>query len=130
MRLTRTFFARIIPGLNDPPPLRGRHPQDPNRVRFRNPTLPMKLRRFVTGKTTQDRKETGMEELGLLFAALKANDFNEKYCQKEIDAVRKKNEDIKAQFIEKKRLIHSTEIKPGKDLHYLQLNRFLKKFPA
>lgn len=107
-----------------------RAPQDVNKVKFENPRLGLKLRSFVTGKNNRVKEVTGLEEMGLLFAALRANDFNEKYCQREVENMRKAFDEAKAQRDEIKRIANSGSVKLGRDLHYLQLNRYLKKFPS
>lgn len=108
---------------------RARTPQDINKVSFVKPRLGLKLRTFVTGKTNRVKEVTGLEELGLLFAAMKAHDFNEKYCQQEINKVRTVFVEAKKQRDETKRIANSGGVKIGRDLHFLQLNRYLKKFP-
>lgn len=118
MRLTQTLLK-----------MRPRTPQDINIVPFARPRLGLKLRNFVTGKTNRVKEVTGLEELGLLFAALKTHDFNEKYCTQEIKNVETSFIEAKKQRDETKRIANSGGVKIGRDLHYLQMNRYLKKFP-
>lgn len=106
-----------------------RTPQDPNKVPFRNPSVSLKLRQSIAGRKERVKDDTGLEELALLFASLKANDFNENYCKKEIDNLQRVFLEGKKRRAEEKKLAHSIVVKPGRDLHHCQLNLYLRKFP-
>lgn len=65
----------------------------------------------------------------MFFASMKAHDFNEQYCQKEINDLKTTHMDGLMKQRGAKKLANTGAIKIGKDLHYLQMNRFLKRFP-
>lgn len=69
-----------------------------------------------------------LQEMSVVFAALKDNDFNEKHCAREIQALQKANIEAMNRAREDK-LKNSGQISTiGKDLNSKQLNRYLKKF--
>lgn len=103
--------------------------QNPEQIKFKNHRLPLRLRDRVSGKSSRTKEITGLEELGSMLAALKTHEFNEKYCQTEIAEMKKAFQQAKLVRDEERRIANSGVINTGTDLHYLQLNRYLKKFP-
>lgn len=92
--------------------------------------MEFKLRDRVSGKNDRTKEATGLEEMTLLFQGLKTHDFNDKFLQKEAAAVRKSVVTLNEQRNEARRERESTTIKIGRNLHFLQLNRYLKRYPS
>lgn len=70
-----------------------------------------------------------LQEMSVVFAALKDNEFNEKHCAREIQSLQKANIEGMNRAREDK-LKNSGQISTvGKQLNSKQLNRYLKKYP-
>ncbi|XP_063701536.1 small ribosomal subunit protein mS37 [Culicoides brevitarsis] len=108
---------------------RARLPQNVNRVPFAE-VLPLKLRDRVSGKGSRVSDVACVQEMTTMFACLKANEFNEAACTKEIDAL----SGCYTAFLEKKSKSKEDSrkggIRTGKNLDPRELNRYLKKFPV
>lgn len=82
----------------------------------------------MSGKVDSQVSVACLQEMSIVFAAMKDNEFNEKHCQREIQALHKANIDAMNRAREDK-LKNSGQISTiGKDLNSKQLNRYLKKF--
>lgn len=82
----------------------------------------------MSGKVDSQVSVACLQEMSVVFAALKDNDFNEKHCAREIQALQKANIEAMNRAREDK-LKNSGQISTiGKDLNSKQLNRYLKKF--
>lgn len=140
MRLTlislRKSFGRdiIIEPLRDAKAIygkgEGRRPQNPKKVTFRNPTRPIQLKEYVHGKNWKEKPENELEQMNALFHAWKANNYNDKYCQKEIKALQQKTQEISVQKKELKKLFYIEELKANKIGNYnpVALNKYLANF--
>ncbi|KAG5680389.1 hypothetical protein PVAND_009898 [Polypedilum vanderplanki] len=122
MRLTRSLL-RYVRG-NKP----ARAPQNENKVPFQA-ILPLKLRERVSGKVDSVDTVPCLQELSILFAAMKDHDFDEKLCKKEIEALKKAHEIAEVQKKEDKARNSGLVVSTGRKLTSLQLNRYLKRFP-
>lgn len=70
-----------------------------------------------------------LHELSILFAALKDNEFDEKICKKEIEALKKAHANAEIEKKEEKINNSGTAVSTGRNLTALQLNKYLKRFP-
>lgn len=108
--------------------LRARTPQNEAAVPFQE-ILPLKLKNSVSGKGDKTNDVACMQEMSILFACLKNNDFNESLCNKEVTTFNK----CYKTFLDKKQVTKITQSKgiltPGKDLNFKQVNKILKKYP-
>lgn len=104
--------------------------QNQFKVPLAAPRLPLKLRDKVRDSKDGARKLTDTQEVINLLNALAKNDFNQKHCQKEIDALKARNKECideeRAQNADRR----SANIKIGTDINSNQLNKLLKKFPV
>ncbi|KAJ6642787.1 hypothetical protein Bhyg_07741, partial [Pseudolycoriella hygida] len=83
----------------------GRKPQSIHKVPFKA-MLPMELRNHVSD-----------------------HEFNDEHCAKEVAALREANREYLTTRRETKRIRNGGILTPGKDLHYKQLNNYLRLFP-
>ncbi|KAG4077196.1 hypothetical protein HA402_016183 [Bradysia odoriphaga] len=116
----RLFFALLIK--------KGRDPQNVNKVPFKA-VLPMKLRNHVSGKSDRLKPVPCLQELTFLFAKLREHEFNDELCAKETAALRAANREYLTTRRETKQTRNEGKLVPGKDLHYKQLNNYLKLYP-
>lgn len=85
----------------------------------------------MSGKVDSQKQSVAcLHELSVLFASMKDNDFNEKKCSKEIEALRKSHVDAMNRAREEKLKNAGQITSVGSQLNSKQLNRYLKKFPA
>lgn len=155
MRITRYLLA-----FKKSVSARARAPQNPDKVPIlkMGPILPLKLRNrgtyfqltlelcnfieeiyyivfssslsSVSGKMDNQKKVACLHEMSVLFAAMKNNDFNEKSCAKEIEALKEANIAALNKAREEK-MKNSGQISTiGHKLNSQQLNRYLRKFPS
>jgi hypothetical protein len=123
-----------------------RAPQNIRAVPFK-PILPMNLRDrgecrnfhtfilaynlllAVSGKVDAIDTVPCLHELSILFAAMKENEFDEKLCKKEIEAIKKAHDLAETQKKDDKARNSGLVVSTGRKLTSLQLNRYLKRFP-
>jgi len=114
----RLFFALM----------KARTPQNVNTVPFKA-VLPLKIRNHVSGKSDRQKLAPCIQELTVLFAKLKEHEFNDELCAKEVAILREANRE----YLTTRRVTKQTRnegiLTPGKDLHYKQLNQYLKWYP-
>lgn len=105
-----------------------RLPQDPNTVPFKA-MLPMRLNNYVSGKSDRQAEVPCLQELTILLASLKTNEFDESLCKKEIEILRQTNLD----HLQKKKTIKEAAQKgilaTGRNLTFRQLNKFMRNYP-
>lgn len=92
--------------------------------------LPLKLKGSVSGKGDKTLDVCCIQEMSILFACLKQNEFNEKLCSKEIQSF----QNCYTDYMQKKSVKKQKEAKglltPGeKKLSHKQVNKLLKSFP-
>ncbi|XP_058814562.1 uncharacterized protein LOC131678427 [Topomyia yanbarensis] len=108
--------------------LKARIPQNEKTVSFKE-ILPLRLKNQVSGKTDKGSDVACLQEMAVMFSCLKANEFNERLCPKEVSSFKK----CYKVYIDKKAVNKETSSKgilvPGKDLNYKQLNKVLRQFP-
>lgn len=83
---------------------------------------------LVSGKVDSQSSVACLQEMTVLFAAMKTSDFNEKVCAKEIQALQKANLDAlqrNADASSKNKGLLTT----GKVLNSKQINKYLRQFP-
>lgn len=105
-----------------------RRPQDPNKVPFKA-MLPMRLNNYVSGKSDRQTEVPCLQEITVLLASLKTNEFDESLCKKEIELLQKTN----IEHLDKKKKIKEAAqrgvLATGRDLTFRQLNKFMRNFP-
>jgi len=129
MRVTIPRFkarqTELPPGVGD-----GRRPgREP--VRFQQ-LLPLRLRNHVSGKGEKTANVACLQEMAVMFACMKDNEFKEAKCGPQIERFQKCYSEHMTQKKEKKRKEDSGEVVAGTDsrkLSYRQLNQLLSKFP-
>lgn len=105
-----------------------RTPQNQNAVPFQE-ILPLRLKNRVSGKSNSTSEVACLQEMAILFACLKDNEFVERFCSKEIANF----QGCYKNFLDKNYKAKQTEnqgvVAPGKNLNYKQLNKYLRKYP-
>lgn len=84
---------------------------------------------LVSGKVDSQKQVACLHEMSVLFAAMKDHEFNEAYCEKEIETLNKANIDAMNTARENKLKNAGAITTTGRDLNSKQLNKYLKKFP-
>lgn len=108
---------------------KARLPQNVNKVPF-DQMLPLALRDRVSGKGARTSDVACVQEMTVLFACLKNNDFNEAPCAKEISNFDGCYKTFLDTNFEHKQERQKGGVSIGKDLHSRELNVYLKKFPV
>lgn len=106
-----------------------RLPQNEKKVPFEE-MLPLALRDRVSGKGGKTSDVACIQEMTVLFACLKANEFNETKCPNEIknfNGCYKTYLDTNFQHKQERR---KGGVSIGKELHARELNFYLKKYPT
>ncbi|XP_055837850.1 uncharacterized protein LOC129906202 [Episyrphus balteatus] len=117
----RMPFTGIIQG-------QGRRPQREHMVPFKA-LLPLSIRNRVSGKSDSSSDVACLQEMAVLFACLKDNEFAEKLCPKEIATFEKCYKVHMDKKFEAKKTDSLGIVAPGKDLNYKQLNKFMRFYP-
>lgn len=105
-----------------------RGPQMIKKVPFKA-LLPMKLRNMVSGKSDRTAEVPCLQELSILFASLKNNEFNESFCKKEIENVQRAHvAHMNKKFADSQTLTRGV-VSTGRDLTFRELNKYLKGYP-
>lgn len=107
----------------------GKPPQNPKRVPLSAPRLPFRLRNHVSTKNEKGREVPCQQELQNLITKLQQNDFNQNFCQNEIEALNKAQTLSREQYYIEKSERRIGEIKPGPTLNPNPLNKYLRNFP-
>lgn len=108
---------------------KARLPQNEKKVPF-DQMLPLALRDRVSGKGGRTSNVACIQEMTVLFACLKNNEFNEVPCAKEIsnfNGCYKTYLDVNFEHKQERR---KGGVSIGKDLHSRELNVYMKKFPV
>lgn len=106
-----------------------RAPQNPKRVPLSAPRLPFGLRNYVSTKKDNARDVPCQQQLQNLITKLAQNDFNQTFCQNEVEALSKAQIASFEQSNNERMERRIGEIKPGPTLKPIPLNKYLKKFP-
>ncbi|ALC40890.1 CG12848 [Drosophila busckii] len=107
---------------------RGRQAQNEKDVPFQE-ILPLRLKNTVSGKADSGSDVACLQEMGVLFACLKDNEFVEKYCHKEISQFKNCYKFYMDRKLEAKKTVNQGIVTPGNNLNYKQLNKYLRRFP-
>lgn len=107
---------------------RGRKPQNEKDVPFQE-ILPLRLKNTVSGKADSGSDVACLQEMGVLFACLKDNEFVEKYCHKEISQFQNCYKFYMDRKFEAKQTVNQGIVQPGNNLNYKQLNKYMRRFP-
>lgn len=109
---------------------RPRLPQNENNVPF-VALLPLALKKSISGKENRGSQVACLEEMAVMFSCLKANEFNEALCPKEVGGFQKCYTMHKQSESEKRELDKKGLLVPGeRKLGFRQVNRVLKDYPA
>ncbi|XP_055374534.1 coiled-coil-helix-coiled-coil-helix domain-containing protein 1 [Condylostylus longicornis] len=106
----------------------GRWPQDVKKVPFQE-ILPLRLKNRVSGKADSISEVECLQEMAILFACMKDNEFAEKYCQKEISNFQKCFKFHMDKNFQAKQQENLGIIVPGRNLNYRQLNKYMRGYP-
>lgn len=106
-----------------------RAPQNPDRVPFKA-MLPMKLNNTVSGKSDRQKEVPCLQELTILLASLKTNDFDESLCKREVETLRQTNIAYTQKRKLEKEATHRGIVSTGRTLSYRQLNKFMRGYPS
>ncbi|XP_013102407.2 small ribosomal subunit protein mS37 [Stomoxys calcitrans] len=107
---------------------KARTPQSEASVPFQE-ILPLRLKNTVSGKADSGSDVACLQEMTVLFACLKDNDFAEKMCNKEISQFKKCYKVYMDRKTAAKETINKGIITPGKELNYKQLNKYMRRYP-
>lgn len=105
-----------------------RRPQKVDQVPFQE-LLPLRLRNHVSGKSNRSNEVSCLQEMTQMFACLKTNEFAENLCGKEISSFQKCYKFHIDKAFDAKKTENQGILKPGKDLNYKQLNKYLRNYP-
>nr|XP_045607483.1 coiled-coil-helix-coiled-coil-helix domain-containing protein 1-like [Procambarus clarkii] len=127
MRLTPISFTSLY-YINNVRPKNGRRPA--RRPFAFTDVLPMFLRDHVSGKNDRQQNVACLQEMSILFACMKKNEFTQAFCSKEIESF----QSCHKEFMHSQRMKNAQErqglLVPGeKNLSHKQLNVLLKKYP-
>ncbi|XP_046979816.1 coiled-coil-helix-coiled-coil-helix domain-containing protein 1 [Schistocerca americana] len=92
--------------------------------------LPLKLKGSVSGKGDKTSKASCVQEMAVMLACLKQNEFDQAMCSSEIKIF----QDCVKEYDEKKKLKDTQEklgiLTPGeRNLSHKQINQLLRRFP-
>ncbi|XP_037953869.1 coiled-coil-helix-coiled-coil-helix domain-containing protein 1 [Teleopsis dalmanni] len=107
---------------------KGRTPQNEKAVPFQE-ILPLRLKNRVSGKADSGSDVACLQEMSVLFACLKDNEFVEQYCNKEITQFKRCYKYFMDSKFQAKQTVNQGIVTPGKDLNYRQLNKYMRGFP-
>uniref|UniRef100_B5DUN8 CHCH domain-containing protein n=1 Tax=Drosophila pseudoobscura pseudoobscura TaxID=46245 RepID=B5DUN8_DROPS len=99
---------------------RGRVPQSEKDVPFQE-ILPLRLKNTVSGKADSGSDVACLQEMGMLFACMKDNEFVEKYCHKEIQQFQNCFKYYMDRKFKAKKTVNQGFVQPGNNLNYKQL---------
>lgn len=89
----------------------------------------MKLKNSVSGKSDRQKEVPCLQELTILLASFKTNEFDESLCKREIETLRQTN----IAYMQKRKLEKEASQKGivsiGRNLSYRQLNKFMRGYP-
>uniref|UniRef100_U5EG08 CHCH domain-containing protein n=1 Tax=Corethrella appendiculata TaxID=1370023 RepID=U5EG08_9DIPT len=91
--------------------------------------LPLALKGKVSGKVDKAANVACLQEMAVLFACLKKNEFDESLCPKEISTFKNCYQIFVDSESAKKVIQQKNIIAPGRDLNSRQLNKYLKNYP-
>ncbi|XP_068620521.1 small ribosomal subunit protein mS37 [Battus philenor] len=92
--------------------------------------LPLKLKKTVSGKGDKLKEAACMQEMAVMFACFKKNEFNQHECLKEITAFQGCYRDYSERIATQREQGKKGVLVPGeKKLTHKQLNKLLKAFP-
>lgn len=101
----------------------------PEKVQFQE-LLPLKLKNSVSGKSGKTNDLACIQEMTILFACLKKNNFNQQVCSNEINVFQKCYKDFTDEKIARKDLDRKGIISAGsKNLNHKQVSQLLSKYP-
>lgn len=107
---------------------KARAPQNETAVPFQE-ILPLRLKNSVSGKADSGSDVACLQEMTVLFACLKDNEFVEKFCSKEISQFKKCYKVYMDRKATAKETINQGIVTPGNNLNYKQLNKYMRRFP-
>ncbi|KAM7343892.1 small ribosomal subunit protein mS37 [Cochliomyia hominivorax] len=107
---------------------KARAPQNEAAVPFQE-ILPLRLKNSVSGKADSGSDVACLQEMTVLFACLKDNDFVEKFCSKEISQFQRCYKVFMDRKAAAKATINQGIVTPGNNLNYKQLNKYMRRFP-
>ena len=108
--------------------LKARSPQQENAVPFQE-ILPLRLKNTVSGKSDSASDVQCLQEMAVLFACLKDNDFVESSCSKQIGNFQNCYKLHLDKSFAAKRNDNEGIVMPGKKLNYKQLNKYMRRYP-
>lgn len=108
---------------------KARLPQNEKKVPFMQ-MMPLALRDQVSGKGGRTSDVACVQEMTILFACLKNNEFNEAPCTKELSNFNGCYKTFLDEKFEQKQERQKGGVSIGRDLHSRELNVYLKKFPV
>ncbi|KAF4518544.1 hypothetical protein B566_EDAN004288 [Ephemera danica] len=92
--------------------------------------LPLKLKNSVSGKGEKTTDVACLQEMAILFACFKKNDFNQMLCSQEINSFTSCYQQFDERKKAKKALDQKGVLTPGsKNLTHKQINQLFKKYP-
>ncbi|XP_014251806.1 coiled-coil-helix-coiled-coil-helix domain-containing protein 1 [Cimex lectularius] len=92
--------------------------------------MPLKLKQSVSGKSASDSGVACIQEMSVMFACLKSNNFSESRCPKEIASFQKCCTENAQAKKHRKEMERKGILNPGeKNLSHKQVGQLLKKFP-
>lgn len=92
--------------------------------------LPLRLKKTVSGKGDKTSDVACLQEMAIMLACFKNNDFNQALCAKEISNFQGCYKDFAEKSNAKKGLEKKGILIPGeKKLTYKQVNALLRRFP-
>ncbi|XP_063239298.1 small ribosomal subunit protein mS37 [Bacillus rossius redtenbacheri] len=92
--------------------------------------LPVRLKNWVSGRSEKDAGVSCLQELSVMFACLKRNEFEQALCSKEIGLFQNcYKQHLDNKFVKKQQEKKGVVITGSKNLGSKQINQLLKRFP-
>ncbi|XP_071442847.1 small ribosomal subunit protein mS37 [Hetaerina americana] len=93
--------------------------------------LPLKLKPTVSGKGDRTSDVACLQEMAILFACFKKNEFNQALCANEVQTFNKCYKSFVDAKQKKKEMERKGDLNPGaKKLTHKQINQLMKRFPT
>ncbi|XP_046408030.1 coiled-coil-helix-coiled-coil-helix domain-containing protein 1 [Ischnura elegans] len=93
--------------------------------------LPLKLKPTVSGKGEKSSDVACLQEMSILFACFKKNEFNQALCSNEIQNFNKCYKNFMDTKHRREEMDRRGELTPGaKKLSHKQINQLMKRFPT
>lgn len=106
----------------------GRRKQDEKRVELKI-MRPLRLREYVSGRGSGSDNVTCIQEMSVMMACFKANEFEQAPCAPEISKFQNCVTESRKAMLEREEMLKKGITVGAKKLNHFQVNKLLKKHP-